>query len=84
MRFQDDALDQELIMARGIIDSIERMAKYRTLEEKILAQVPVIPLFYLSVDRVYQASVQAAQPSALGAHTMSLHGVWLKTDKAAD
>lgn len=84
MHFQDDAVDQELKMARGVTDSIERAAKYRHIEEKILASAPVIPLFYLSVDRVYQSSVQAAQPSALGAHTMSLHGVWLKTDKAAD
>ena len=55
---------------------------YQQIEEIILESSPVIPLFYLSVDRVYRPIVQDIQVSALGAHTMSLHRVWLKAGSA--
>ena len=45
-----------------------------------MGQYPIIPLFYLSIDRLYQPYVQIAHISALGAHTMPLNRVWLQTE----
>jgi len=45
----------------------------------IMKSTPVIPLLYPSVDQVYKSYVQGAQPSALGAHYMSLYRVWIKS-----
>jgi ABC-type transport system substrate-binding protein len=56
---------------------LDRARIYRQAEALIMASTPVIPLFHLSVDQVYQGNVRNVQPSALGAHTMSLHKVWL-------
>lgn len=78
MRYQSKEVDQMLLTARGIVDPVERAEMYRRIEALVLKSSPLIPLFYLSVDRVYQSTVQDAQPSALGSHNMPLHRVWLK------
>ncbi len=77
MRFHDTTIDRLLITARGTLDPVKRTGIYRRAEELILKAAPLIPLFHLSIDIVYQATVRGAQPNALGAHTMSLHKVWL-------
>lgn len=78
MQFNNKEVDQQLAAARELTDPIGRGKMYHQLEDRIMALSPLAPLFYLSVDRVYQPYVQGAQPSALGAHTMPLHRVWLK------
>ncbi len=78
MRYQNREVDQMLLTARGIVDPVERAEMYQRIEARILKSSPLIPLFYLSVDRVYQSTVQGVQPSVLGAHTMQLRRVWLK------
>jgi ABC-type transport system substrate-binding protein len=67
-----------LVEARGIIDPVQRAEMYQKIEERILQTCPIIPLFYLSIDRVYQSEVQGIKISALGATEMPLHRVWLK------
>jgi ABC-type oligopeptide transport system substrate-binding subunit len=76
-RFRNDQIDQMLIEARGIVDPVERAQKYQTIEKLVLNSCPIIPLFYLSIDRVYQPSVQGVQLNALAAEHMSYHHVWL-------
>jgi len=79
MRYQSKDVDRMLLKARRIVDPVKRAKMYQQIEALVLKSSPMIPLFYLSIDRVYQPTVGGVQPSALGAHTMSLHRVWLKT-----
>lgn len=79
MRFKDSQVDKMIAAARGIVDPVKRAEMYREIEALVLKSSPIIPLLYLSVDRVYQAGVQGINVSALGAHTMTLHRIWLKT-----
>ena len=74
------AMDAEVAAKRALrlTAANEAVTLYRQAEQRILKDVPLIPLFYLSVDHVFQAGVQNAQPSALGAPYRSLHKVWLK------
>ena len=58
-----------MLTARGIVDPIKRADMYRNIEALVLKSSPIIPLLYLSVDRVYQPGVQGINISALGAHT---------------
>jgi ABC-type transport system substrate-binding protein len=76
--FRNDQIDQMLIEARGIVDPVRRAEMYQQIEKRILQAYPIIPLFYLSIDRVYQPEVQGVRITALGAHTMPLHRIWLK------
>jgi len=77
-KFRDNQIDQMLIKARGIVDPVQRAAMYQKIEKRILQACPIIPLLYLSIDRVYQPEVQGVKISALGADTMLMHRIWLK------
>lgn len=77
MKFQNKTVDQMLLTARGIVDPVERAKMYQEIEKAVMDLSPLIPLFYLSVDRVYQPYVQSITMSALGAHTMPLNNIWL-------
>jgi ABC-type transport system substrate-binding protein len=76
--FRNDRIDQMLVEARGIVDPVQRAEMYQQIEKQILQACPIIPLLYLSIDRVYQPDVQGVKISALGARTMPLHRIWLK------
>jgi ABC-type transport system substrate-binding protein len=78
MRYQNKEVDQMLLTARGIVDPVERAEMYQQIEKIVLKSSPLIPLFYLSIDRAYQPTVQGVQPNALGADIMSFHRVWLQ------
>ena len=80
MHFKNSRVDKMLLDARGIVDPFKRAEMYRKIEAIVLESSPIIPLLYLSVDRVYQPGVQGINISALGAHTMTLHRIWLKED----
>jgi len=77
MGFEDEEVDRKLLTARGIVDPVERAAMYQKIEASIMVSAPLIPLFYMSVDRVYQPYVKSVNVSALGAHTMPLNEIWL-------
>ncbi|MCD4741139.1 MAG: ABC transporter substrate-binding protein, partial [Desulfobacteraceae bacterium] len=77
MRLQDKNVDTMLSNARRISDPVKRAKEYQKLEAIIMETAPLIPLFYMSVDRVYQSYVKSVKVSALGAHTMPLNQVWL-------
>jgi ABC-type oligopeptide transport system substrate-binding subunit len=76
-RFRNDQIDQMLVEARGVIEPVERAQKYQAIEKLLLNSYPIIPLFYLSIDRVYQPSVQGVQLTALAAEHMPFHRIWL-------
>ncbi len=77
MQYLDPATDNLLRQARETIDPVARADIYRNAEARIIETLPLIPLFYMSVDRVYQPYVRGIQVSALGAHAMSINQVWL-------
>ncbi len=82
MDFNDQKVDEMLLSARGEVDPVKRIDLYREIENRIMKASPLIPLVYLSVDRVYGPHVRGAQPSALGEDYMSLHRVWLETKES--
>ena len=64
--------------AAGMVDPLQRAEAYQKAEEQIMSSSPIIPIIHMGVDYVYQLKVQGIEPSALGAHAMSYHRVWLK------
>ncbi|MCG8563587.1 MAG: ABC transporter substrate-binding protein [Desulfobacterales bacterium] len=77
MQFRDSAIDRMLDDARGIIDPIKRVQMYQEIESRIMYASPLIPIMYLNVNRAYQPYVRSLSVSVLGAHTTSLHPIWL-------
>ena len=82
-RYTDPKTDRMIVEALGIVDPVKRAKKYQEIERYILSQYPILPMFYLSIDRVYQPYVQKLHISALGAHTMVLNRVWLNKKTSA-
>jgi ABC-type transport system substrate-binding protein len=77
MHYHDPVTDELLKLGRETIDPVARAELYQKTESQITAFLPLIPLFYMSVDRVYQPYVRGVEVSALGAHAMPLNRVWL-------
>jgi len=78
MRYRNEESDRILTRAREISDPIERARLYQRIEAMVAESRSLIPLFYLSVDRVYQPYVQDIEVSALGEQAASYHRVWLR------
>lgn len=78
-RYRDAKIEKLLKQASGTVDPVQRAQLYQEIEKKVMLAYPIIPLFYLSIDRVYQPDVKGIQSSALGAHTVRLHRVWLSS-----
>ncbi len=76
-KLRDENIDHLLLKARGVTNPIDRAKLYQKIEADILELTPLIPLFYMSVDRVYQPYVKSVEMSALGAHSMKLNKIWL-------
>lgn len=68
-------IDRLLDQASSLVDDMKRAELYRTIEQQTLQFYTVLPLFYLSIDRVYQSTVEGIQLTALGTHTARLNRV---------
>jgi ABC-type transport system substrate-binding protein len=77
MRYRDSAVEAIFREARGLPDPIERARLYQRIEGMVADSYPLIPLFYLGVDRVYQPYVRGVEVSALGEQAITYQRVWL-------
>jgi ABC-type oligopeptide transport system substrate-binding subunit len=77
VRLKNKNIDEMLSKARSIVEPIERAKFYGIVEAEILEKTPLIPLFHMSIDRVYQPYVRSMEVNALGVHNMQLNKVWL-------
>ena len=78
-KFFDEQIDRQLKEASGMVDPVQRSQLYQNIEQQVMQSYPLIPLFYLSIDRVYQPNVKGVYSSALGAHNVRLHRFWLSS-----
>lgn len=77
MGYANTDVESMFTKARGTVGAVERAAMYQGIETLVLKTFPLIPLFYMSVDQVYQPHVKGIAVSALGAHTMTLNRIWI-------
>lgn len=76
--FSDPEIDMLLKKASETVDQVERASTYQMIEKKAMEAFPLIPLFYLSIDRVYQPQVKGISSSPLGWQAVRLHRFWLE------
>jgi ABC-type transport system substrate-binding protein len=77
MRYQNEEIDTILKTTSRIVDPIERATLCQRIQEVASASCPLIPLFFLSVDRVYQPTVRGIEVSSMGAELVAYRHVWL-------
>lgn len=76
-KYHNNKVDGMLLKARGIIDPVERANIYRQIDNQIMHDLPIIPLFHLKVSRIYQPYIQGVNISALGIPYTPLHRFWI-------
>jgi len=79
--YSNKAVDALFKEAAAAVDEVKRAGLYQRIEKKVMEEYPIIPLFYLSIDRVYQSRVNGISSSPLGWQAVRLHRTWL--DSAA-
>jgi ABC-type transport system substrate-binding protein len=72
-----EEVDALLKEAAATVDQVERAGLYQNIEREVMEEYPIIPLFYLSIDRVYQSWVNGIHSSPLGWQAVRLHRTWL-------
>ena len=77
MRYQNEEIDTILTQTSRIVDQLERARLCQRIEGVVAESCPLMPLFFLSVDRVYQLTVHGIEISSLGQEAVSFHHVWL-------
>ncbi len=75
--YSNQAVDALLQEAAATVDEVQRAELYQRIEREVMEEYPIIPLFYLSIDRVYQPWVNGIQSSPLGWQAVRLHRTWL-------
>ncbi len=68
-----------LKQASGMVDKVQRARTYQLIEKKAMEAFPLIPMFYLSIDRVYHSQVKGISSSPLGWQAVRLHRFWLES-----
>ena len=80
--YSNPAVDGLLKEAAGTVDEVKRAGLYQRVEQTVMEDHPIIPLFYLSIDRVYQPYVNGINNTPLGWQAVRLHRTWLDTTSA--
>jgi ABC-type oligopeptide transport system substrate-binding subunit len=78
-RYENAAVDQLLTRARREGDLPRRVELYRQAEQLILADVPIIPMWHYTYERVFQPYVRSIEVSGLGDPYIPLRKIWLET-----
>lgn len=79
--YSNPMVDTLLKDAAATVDEVKRAGLYQSIERKVMEEYPIIPLFYLSIDRIYQSQVKGIHSSPLGWQAVRLHRTWI--DSAA-
>lgn len=76
-RYQNPRVDRILDQARAELEYLKRIELHRQAERLIMEDAPVIPLNYLSYERLFQPYVQSIEVSALGDPYIPMRKIWL-------
>jgi oligopeptide transport system substrate-binding protein len=74
--YHNPRVDQALDAARHILDERQRLATYREIEQRILADAPIIPLYHHVHWYLYQPDVRGIQTNLLGQRYMPMRHIW--------
>jgi ABC-type transport system substrate-binding protein len=75
--WSDPEVDSLFDQAKGETDPVKRVTLYRQAEKKVLEQVPVIPVLFLTTQVSFQGYVKGIDLPATGTTNLPLHRVSL-------
>jgi oligopeptide transport system substrate-binding protein len=77
-RYRNPVVDDLLVRARGESDLARRVELYRRVEQIVLDDVPVIPVWHYTYERLFQRYVRSVEVNGLGDPYIPLRKVWLE------
>jgi len=78
MGYSNPAVDALIERARAESDTPRRVELYRRVEEMVLDDAPVIPVWHHTYERVFQPYVKGVEVSGLGDSYIPFRKVWLE------
>ena len=78
MGYSNPAVDALIERARAESDTTRRVELYRRVEEMVLDDVPVIPVWHQTYERLFQPYVKGVEVSGLGDSYIPFRKVWLE------
>jgi oligopeptide transport system substrate-binding protein len=78
MGYSNPAVDALIERARAESDTARRVELYRRVEEMVLDDAPVIPVWHQTYERLFQPYVKGVEVSGLGDPYIPFRKVWLE------
>jgi peptide/nickel transport system substrate-binding protein/oligopeptide transport system substrate-binding protein len=76
--YANPVVDGLLSRARGEQDPLQRVELYRRAEELIVDDAPVLPIWHLTYERLFQPYVRSVEVNGLGDPYIPLRKIWLE------
>ena len=76
--YRNPAVDDLLVRARGESEIQRRVDLYRRVEQMILDDAPIIPMWHYNYERLFQKYVQSVEVNGLGDPYLPLRKIWLE------
>ncbi len=78
MGYTNPVVDSLLLQARSAGDAPRRVELYRRVEEMILDDAPILPIWHYTYERLFQPYVRGVEVSGLGDPYIPLRKIWLE------
>jgi peptide/nickel transport system substrate-binding protein/oligopeptide transport system substrate-binding protein len=76
--YANPAVDELLFSARRERDPLKRMEIYRRAEQIVVDEVPVVPIWHYTYERLFQSYVKNIEVNGLGDAYLPLRRLWLE------
>ena len=77
-RYASPAVDELLLQARRATDLSRRTELYRQVEQMVMNDAPVIPVWHYTYERLFQPYVKSVEVNGLGDPYIPLRKIWLE------
>ena len=76
--YANPVVDGLLSRARAEQEPLQRVELYRRAEEQIVDDAPVLPIWHLTYERLFQSYVRSVEVNGLGDPYIPLRKIWLE------
>jgi oligopeptide transport system substrate-binding protein len=81
MAYRNSKVDHLLEQARKEQDYLKRMEMYRSIENMVLEDAPIVPMVHHLFQTVYQPYVRGIEVNALGGPYIPMKKIWFKKEQ---
>ena len=76
--YRNPVVDDLLIRARGESEMQRRVELYRRIEQLVIDDAPIVPVFHYTYERLFQPYVRSVEVNGLGDPHIPLRKIWLE------